>query len=209
VKYPRTYHLPWSNPSKDDKVLPDISVFHNQEVVVTVKMDGENTNMYRDHIHARSLEFITGQDRGMVKALHAAIAADIPEGWRLCGENLYAKHSIHYKNLKSYFMLFSIWDERNRCLSWDETLEYAELLGLEVVPLMYRGVWDEEKIRSLYDGQWAGDECEGYVVRLAGSFEYGEFKKSVAKYVRPGHVTTSNHWRHQLLVPNELISSNG
>ncbi len=43
VKYPRTWHLPWSpGKSKDDRVLTTPEVFAGQEVVVTVKMDGEN-----------------------------------------------------------------------------------------------------------------------------------------------------------------------
>lgn len=117
VRYPRTHHLPWSNPTKDDRTLKNLSGFEGQEVVVTVKMDGENTSLYRDHIHARSLDFLTGAERSIVKSLHAQIAHEIPEGWRLCGENLYAQHSIHYAGLPDYFLLFSIWNERNECLS--------------------------------------------------------------------------------------------
>src|SRR5205823_6345936 len=108
IKYPRTYHLPWSHPTSDDKVLEDVRAFEGQEVVVTVKLDGANTSMYREYIHARSLELLTGETGGHVKAIHAGIAHEIPEGWRLCGENLYARHSIPYKGLKSYFMLFSV-----------------------------------------------------------------------------------------------------
>lgn len=204
VKYPRTFHLPWSNPSKDDKALKNTSYFDGQEVVVTVKMDGENTTMYRDYIHARSLSPLIGQDRGMVKALHASIAADIPEGWRICCENLYAKHSIHYTNLNSYAQVFSIWDERNRCLSWNETLEWTELLGLITVPVIYRGVFDTNIIKNWYSGEYDNNECEGYVVRLASGFDYHDFKKSIAKFVRPNHVTTNQHWRHQKLVANAL-----
>ena len=42
VKYPRSMHLPWSHPSKDDKVIKNLDAFIGQEVVVTLKMDGEN-----------------------------------------------------------------------------------------------------------------------------------------------------------------------
>lgn len=206
VKYPRTFHLPWSNPSKDDKALKDTSYFDGQEVVVSVKLDGENTTMYRDYIHARSLTPLVGQDRGVVKALHASIAADIPEGWRICCENVYAKHSIHYTNLESYVAVFSIWNEKNVCLSWDETLEWTQLLGLFTVPVVYRGIFDENFLHTWYDGTYCGNECEGYVVRLANSFNYQDFRKSVAKFVRQNHVTSSNHWRHQQIVANQLIS---
>ena len=42
VKYPRTWHLPWSEgKTKDDRTLSDCKQFEGREVVVTEKMDGE------------------------------------------------------------------------------------------------------------------------------------------------------------------------
>jgi hypothetical protein len=42
-KYPRTYHLPWSpGVNDDDKVISDINIFRDHEVVITEKLDGEN-----------------------------------------------------------------------------------------------------------------------------------------------------------------------
>ena len=59
---------------------------------------------------------------------------------------MYAVHSIKYTNLSSYFYIFSIWID-NICLSWDETIEYAEILGLEIVQVIYDGIYDENKIK--------------------------------------------------------------
>jgi len=166
VKYPRTFHVPWSpGLTQDDRVLPSTDVFKGREIVMTEKMDGENTTMYHDYIHARSLDSAGHPSRGWVKNLHGQIQGDIPVGWRLCGENLFAEHSIRYDNLPSYFMLFSIWDENNTCLSWDETIEYAAVLGLEMVPTLYRGPWDEEKIRSI-EKDMDFTRQEGYTVRV-------------------------------------------
>lgn len=203
VRYPRTHHLPWSHPTKDDRTLDGLSALEGQEVVVTVKMDGENTSLYRDHIHARSLDFLTGAARSMVKGLHARIAHDIPKGWRVCGENLYARHSIHYANLPDYFLLFSLWNERNECLSWDETLEWAEMLGVKTVPLLFRGLWDEARVRSLYQPEYEGSVMEGYVVRVSRGFSYGEFRRVVGKYVKPDFVA-GRHDYHRRFVANEL-----
>ena len=196
VKYPRTYHLPWSAPSSDDRTLPSVSHFVGQEVVVTEKLDGENTSLYTDYVHARSLERASGADRAEVWKIWTSTAHDIPEGWRICGENLLIKHSIRYSQLASYFALFSVWNEKNVCLSWDDTVEWSQLLGLQTVPVLYRGVWDEELIKQLYVPDRQPDLMEGYVVRLASAFNYGAFKTSVAKFVRTGHVTTDSHWRH-------------
>jgi hypothetical protein len=153
--------------------------------------------MTRDYFRAQVLT------RDQIQSFHAGIAYNIPMGFRICGENLYARHSIAYNNLESYFLVFSIWEE-NRCLSWAETLEYAALLGLHTVPVIYSGVWDEELIKKLYQPVRDGDPCEGYVIRVAGSFRYDEFKRSVAKYVRKGHVTTDDHWMHGTITPNNL-----
>lgn len=201
-KYPRTPHLPWSpGATSDDVYLADTAIFGGREVVVTLKMDGENTTMYRDHIHARSLDSGHHPSRAWVKGLHGAIAHSIPEGWRLCGENLFAEHSIRYEALPSYFMLFSIWDEQNRCLSWAETEEWAALLELVTVPLLYRGLWDEAAIRGIVLDPTIQ---EGYVVRTAAAFPYAEFGRHVAKWVRPAHVQTDQHWMNRPVVPNGL-----
>lgn len=207
VKYPRTYHLPWSEAiTSDDKVMHSAEHFVGKQVVVTEKMDGENTTMYRDHVHARSLDSRGGEDRAWVKQFWAQIRNDIPQGWRICGENLWAKHSVSYTELKSYFYGFSIWDNNNVALSWDDTVEYFGMLGIVPVPVLYSGEWDEKTIRSLTKGLNL-EQTEGYVVRLVDSFHYDNFGKSVAKFVRKGHVQTDKHWRTQKLIPNSISPS--
>jgi hypothetical protein len=207
VKYPRTYHLPWSEgKTKDDKTLKDCSQFEGKRVIVTEKMDGENTSIYKDYIHARSIDGRDHWSRSWVKNLQAKIGYEIPEGWRFCGENLYAKHSIGYKDLSSYFALFSIWNEKNECLSWDETVAYADMLDIKMVPTLYDGVWDEKLIRGLYT-QAKREVQEGYVVRVADSFPYLAFTKSVSKFVRVEHVATSHHWFFTCSEKNELIKT--
>jgi RNA ligase len=205
VKYPRTYHLPWSpGTTDDDRVIDDLKGFEGERVIVTVKMDGENTTMYRDYLHARSLDYDHHPSRSWVRALHGRIAHEIPEGWRLCGENLYAKHSIKYEHLADYFLLFSIWNDKNVCLSWDETCEWAELLGLQMVPMLYMGLWDEESVRISNISHDGADPCEGYVVRVARELHYREFRRAVAKYVRKDHVQTHGHWMRTAFERNGL-----
>jgi hypothetical protein len=205
-KYPRTPHLPWSPGTSDDDILLFNSfMFENMNVIVTEKLDGENTTMYADHIHARSLDSRQHPSRTWVKALHGSIAHHIPTGWRFCGENMYARHSIGYENLKSYFYLFSIWNEQNTCLSWNETTEWASLLGLELPPVLYQGIWDESKIRHI---KLDLDKQEGYVVRTSEGFSYENFQKHVAKWVRKDHIQTDQHWMHTEIIPNQLKYSN-
>jgi len=213
VKYPRTYHLPWSpGMNRDDRMMHDYSIFEGQEVMICEKLDGENTTMYPDYIHARSLDSTTHPSRSWVKNLWGQKGYNIPQGWRVCGENMYAKHAIHYTNaqgnaLKTYFYMFSIWDDRNVCLSWDETEEWAELLGFDLVPVLYRGIWSKDYIDMLnIDMQRNPNTIEGYVVRLAREYHYSEFRSVCGKYVRKNHVDNNHgHWAQQKITKNELI----
>jgi hypothetical protein len=206
-KYPRTYHLPWSpGATKDDRIMAEVPWDGFTPVVITEKMDGENTTMYRDYIHARSLENSYHVSRNWVKNLHGQIAHEIPEGWRFCGENLQAKHSISYCYLPSYFMLFSVWDEHNRCLSWAETCMWAQLLDLSMVPVLWQGRWEDAPLKYLTD--YAVEGSEGYVIRIEDAFDYKDFRTSLGKYVRAGHVDeTRHHWKHTQMIENTL--SNG
>lgn len=205
VKYPRTMHCVWSEKlGKDDRRLKSMSNYEGKEIVVTLKMDGENTTMYNDHIHARSLDSGTHPSRSWVKGLWSRVGYNIPDGWRVCGENMYAVHTIEYHNLESYFFVFSIWNEKNECLSWDDTLEWCELLGLPTVPVLYRGVYDEKLLRELHKPEIDGNKSEGYVIRLTSEYGYGEFKKSVCKFVANDFVIKHGHWTQQKLTVNKL-----
>jgi hypothetical protein len=206
IKYPRSMHLPWSEKlSKDDRKLKNVDHFEGKEVVVTLKMDGENTSMYNDHIHARSLDSGTHPSRKWVKGLWGRIGYEIPDGWRICGENMYAVHTIQYENLSSYFYVFSIWNERNVCLSWDETVEYTTLLGLVTVPVIYRGVYDEKLIKEAFAMSQKSDQRhEGYVIRLTDEYPYGQFRKSLAKFVAGDFIIKHGHWTQQKLEVNQL-----
>lgn len=201
VKYPSTFYLPWS-PSIDDhkNVLRDTSCFHGRRVIVSEKMDGENTSMYSDKIHARSLDSVNHPSRNWVKRFWASINFLIPEDIRICGENCYAKHSIYYTALDSYFYGFSAW-RGDLCLSWDDTVDLFNSLGIITAPVLYDGPYDESVIKDIKINP---EESEGYVVRVADDFRYSEFSTSLAKYVRKGHVQTDEHWMSQEIVPNLL-----
>lgn len=204
IKYPRTMHLPWSEgQTEDDRTLANCDHFVGKEVVVLEKMDGENSNIYRNGYHARSVDGRNHWSRSYIKNMQARIGYEIPEGWRICAENLYAKHSIYYDNLESYVLGFGIWNERNICLGWDETVAYFDILDIKYPSVFYRGVWDEKLIKELYS-KYNRNKVEGYVVRLADSFSYSQFRWSVAKFVRKEHVNTSHHWFFNSVETNKL-----
>jgi len=123
-----------------------------------------------------------------------------------CGEYLYARHSIAYEDLPSYFLGFSAWNERNEALGWDDTLDFFELLGIHPVPEIYRGPFDEALLRRIADSMDT-KRNEGFVVRLAGPIAYSTFGTSVVKWVRAAHVQTQKHWMHSAVVPNRLAAA--
>ena len=194
VKYPRTFHFDWSpNLQNDDRKLQNGTAgWEGVEYVFTEKMDGEGTTFYTDDLHARSLEFEAHPSRTFIKAIHAACGYDIPKGYRVCGENLTAVHSIKYVELPSYFMVFNIWNGLT-CLSWDETVEWTRLLGLEHVPVLYRGPYSDELCQRICASVNLETE-EGIVARPARAFHMREYPLVVGKYVRRGHVQTDQHW---------------
>jgi hypothetical protein len=206
VKYPQTKHLP-SSPGvgKDDDIISDLSDLVGHECVILEKMDGENWTMYRGekNCHARSLDGRDHVSRSWAKQFHSMIQADIPEGWRVVTENMYAQHSIRYDDLPSYLYGLSVWDEKNTSLNYDNTLEWFELLGIVPAPEIWRGVFSmeiAEKIASQLDL----DRQEGFVVRRVDEIPYAKFRKMCGKFVRPNHVQTDDHWMTAAVVSNGL-----
>ncbi|MGW0939199.1 RNA ligase family protein [Streptomyces sp. NPDC002666] len=202
--YPRTPHLPWSpGATSDDVRLADLAGLTGSEVVVTEKLDGENTTLYADGLHARSLDSAHHPSRGWVKALQGRVGPRIPAGWRICGENMFARHSIPYEDLASHFYGFSVWDGEV-CLDWDLSVDFLRDLGIPTPPVLWRGVFDARAEKALRALKPDTLRQEGYVVRPAESFPAVAFKRRVAKWVRPGHVTTDTHWMHAAVVENGL-----
>ncbi|MEU8630154.1 RNA ligase family protein, partial [Streptomyces sp. NPDC048669] len=202
--YPRTPHLPWSpGAASDDVRLADLAGLTGTEVVVTEKLDGENTTLYADGLHARSLDSAHHPSRARVKALQGRVGPRIPAGRRICGENVFARHSIPYEDLAGHFYGFSVWDG-DLCLGWDRTVAFLRDLGIPTPPVLWRGVFDARAQRTLRALRPDTGRQEGYVVRPAEAFPAAAFGRRVAKWVRPGHVRTDTHWMHAAVVENGL-----
>ena len=201
TKYPRTYHLPYSETlSDDDKRLESDERFKlMNEVYCSIKMDGENTTVYPNgYIHARSLNGNKYPWQNWLKQYMQKWYKDIPEGWRICGENLYAEHSIKYTfpNDGYLFQVFGIYNNRNECLSYEDTWMWCDMLGLKMVDVFYIGKYDKDLIMQKFNEykSKSANEVEGFVVRNTASFNYDYFSANVGKYVRANHVTTDAHW---------------
>jgi hypothetical protein len=205
VHYPRTWHLPDSPRRTKDDCAHHIIPFANQKVIASIKRDGENATIYADgYVHARSIDAPSHLSQTWIRNLAARLSYQLDPGFRLCGENLYARHAIQYDDLESYFDLFSVWDNNNISLSWSDVELWAQILDIPTVPILYRGPWNHNAIVSAFKAyQEQHGEQEGWVVRTADAFAYQNFKKNVAKWVRPHHNRTTVHnWREWFNSPD-------
>ena len=204
-KYPRTYHLPYSpGVASDDLKLQNDKRFKDDFIVATVKMDGENATIYSDgYYHARSLDSKHKHYHSWLLNYIPQIVDAIPDGWRICGEYMFAEHSIFYKNLDSYFYVISVWNEHNDCLSWNDTIEFCKKNNLTLVKEVYRGIYDRDIIKNLAEEQISKDQ-EGLVIRSLKGFSYDTFGSNTAKYVRSSHIKTDRHWSFGIIQKNQL-----
>ena len=142
IKYPKSFHLPQSpGLQNDDRRMDHLdSWLPEDEIVVTEKLDGENTSFHSDNFHARSLDSIHHESRNFAKSIWANVKYKIPNNIQLVFENVFAKHSIFYDNLTNFVYLINGFDKiRNIVLSWDEIVLWSEELGLETAPILFKG----------------------------------------------------------------------
>jgi len=212
-KYGRTYHFPFSpGTTSDDRInhtyWEDIQKI--ETLAHTEKLDGENNCLNRFGVFARSHAAPTTSPwTNHLRERWELLKNDLGD-IELFGENLYAIHSIEYKQIESYYYIFAV-----RCLdkwlSWDEVKFYAALFDFPTVPeIQIQKVSDISESgleKQILD--WAQQpsvfgsvdtqilsECsrEGLVTRNIEEYPISEFSRNVFKYVRKGHVKTDEHW---------------
>lgn len=208
MKYPRTYHLPFSpGATSDDKMLHDgwFDFYKGKEVVFTEKLDGENTAMNCVDVYARSHGAPTRSpwSRNLwdpSDGLYWKVKNLIGPNETIYGENLYGEHSIHYQALTEYWHMFAA-NDGNLWYSWDDVKDFAEILKVAHVPELYRCVVrTENEVKEIvgwlmdYSSQYGWCGKEGIVMRTVEGFPIMEFPKHVCKYVRANHVQTDEHW---------------
>jgi hypothetical protein len=206
TKYPRTYHLPYSlGLGNDDKKAVDWQEnIIGKEIVITEKLDGQNSSMTINGVFARSHSTPStfDWDRNLWErgGTYDQIKTWLDEDTIIYGENLYGIHSIEYNRLPAYYFIFALRIEDD-FTSWEIVEGYSELVEIPTVPVLFKGIVNSEKeleelVYSLMkQGSKFGDTIEGVVVRNSLKFKYSDFDKNVVKYVRENHVQTDEHWR--------------
>lgn len=202
-KYGRTFHLPNSpGATSDDKRMSSTRELTQHKLIVTEKMDGENTTLHKEGTHARSPDSRYHPSRDWLKAFAAGITHQLAENERIVGENLFACHSVAYDELPSYFLGFA-WIVEDVVQSWPDTLTRFEQLGITPVPTLYEGPLSKGLFEDLA-AQLDTEKQEGFVVRIENAFPENEMPRFLGKYVRSGHVQSEIHWMNMEVVPNKL-----
>ncbi|PSL48064.1 RNA ligase [Chitinophaga niastensis] len=214
-KYGRTYHYPFSpGNTSDDRIQHEYwqELTKIPLLIHTEKLDGENNCLSKHGVFARSHAApTTSAWTESIRRYWQSIKNDLGN-LEVFLENVYAVHSIEYKNLDHHFYVFGI-REDDRWLSWEETRFYAAILDLPMVPeikcitppatrqefeqdtlalVNARGTFEPHDVHT-----GAPTIIEGIVSRNAAAYAVNDFANNVFKYVRKGHVKTDQHWtRH-------------
>lgn len=201
-KYPRSYHLDFSpGATSDDKIADYIDSLIGIRIIISEKIDGENTGMNNDGVYARShASFTTSTWSREVRQIHnQKVNGNLEEGVYIFGENMEGIHSINYTDMSSYFYIFGVRDN-DTWLSWDKVEEYSYLLDIPIVPVLFDGLVNSKKelteivTRIMSKPSELGGEKEGIVIRKYEEFQNDDFANCLQKWVRKNHVTTTKHW---------------
>lgn len=205
-KYGRTFHLPMSpGATSDDKVMKSVDGLTVADIVVTEKMDGENTTILMTGCHARSPDSRYHPSRDWLKAFAASISPMLSADERMVGENLFARHSVAYDALPSFFLGFA-WIIGDVIQSWDDTTGRFSELGIAAVPTLYRGPYHSNLFQELARNLKI-EKQEGFVARVAGAFPESEMANCMGKFVREGHVSSDTHWMKAKMIPNRMVKN--
>ncbi|MEI6235919.1 MAG: RNA ligase family protein, partial [Planctomycetota bacterium] len=177
-KFPTTPHLLWlgNGALRGDKIFSpnDADLFLRQLVTVEEKVDGANLGISFDLdgnlvAQNRGTRLLRGKKDqfSLIWAWLASIESDLfdvlEDRFILFGEWCYARHSIHYTRLPSYFLAFDIFDKQYlKFLNVCRRNEMFLKLNLTVVPRVTEGLFSLQMVPKLigqsffYDGPMEG-----------------------------------------------------
>lgn len=221
-KYGRTYHFNFSpGTTSDDRISHNYweHISKLDRFILTEKLDGENNCLSEHGVFARS-HAATTESRWTkdIRQRWQSMKYDLKGGVQIFLENLYAIHSIEYKNLEQHYFVFAVRDN-GRCMCWEEVEWWAKQFDFPTVPVLQKiepKKWQEDDLRAtviqlasmpselqshnhVMDNSGNiinGESCtrEGIVGVNMAEYLLRDFDKNCFKYVRAKHVKTDEHW---------------
>ena len=138
IKYPRTPHLFGSKGTDDDKHLNEedsASFIADKSLIVEEKIDGTNVGIHftadgemifqcRGHLITEGMHPQYDLFKQWTVVKRFVLEERLEDRFILFGEWMYARHTIHYRQLPHYFFEFDIYDkEQQKFLSLARRLE--------------------------------------------------------------------------------------
>lgn len=230
IKYPRTPHLFGSEGTDDDKHLDEAEsdqFIADKSLIVEEKIDGTNVGLHftsagamvlqcRGHLITEGMHPQYDLFKQWAAVKRFVLAERLEDRFILFGEWVYARHSVHYRQLPHYFFEFDIYDKDEEAfLSFEQRLGLLDGMGIETVPVLYTGPLNREELRQLIGPSVFDSQFENPVTKRTDNLMEGLYLRTEAddkvsgraKFVRPEFVEKvkqSTHWQHQAMMPNLL-----
>lgn len=230
VKYPRTPHLFGSKGTDDDKHMGEdesLRFIAEKSLIIEEKLDGTNVGIHfqsdgemvlqcRGHLITEGMHPQYDLFKQWAAVKRTALEDRLADQFILSGEWLYARHSVHYRQLSHYFFEFDIYDKQSESfLTLVQRLKLLEGSGIETVPVVRTGKIKRDDLESLIGPSRFDSQFENPVTKRTDNLMEGLYLRTEAdgvvsgraKFVRPEFVEKvkqSTHWQHQSMVPNLL-----
>ena len=230
IKYPRTPHLFGSKGTDDDKHLGESEsnrFIADDSLIVEEKIDGTNVGIHfqnngemilqcRGHLITEGMHPQYDLFKQWVSVKRHELERRLENRFILFGEWVYARHSIHYRQLRHYFFEFDIYDKSLRVfLDLKQRLTLLADSGIETVPIIHKGSLERSELEGLIGPSRFGSRFDNPLTSRVDNLMEGLYLRTEAdgavtgraKFVRPEFVEKikqSTHWQHQMMVPNEL-----
>ncbi|QDU93701.1 RNA ligase family protein [Lignipirellula cremea] len=233
TKYPRTPHLFGSKGTDDDKHLaeaPSMAFIAEESLIVEEKIDGTNVGIHfsdsgelvlqcRGHLITEGMHPQYDLFKQWTAAKRYVLEDQLQNRFLLFGEWVYARHSVHYRQLTHYFFEFDIYDkEQQAFLDLEKRLALLEGTGIPTVPVLHTGAVEREDLADLIGPSQFDSHFENPLTGRPDNFMEGIYLRTEAdgvvtgraKFVRPEFVEKikqSTHWQHQQMTPNLLAEN--
>lgn len=225
-RFPHTPHIVWmgAGSPRDDKILSpaEVDQLLRGHVVVEEKLDGANLGISLsadgeliaqnrgNYLHepysgqfARLPDWLSSHSEDLV----AVFLEHLEDDLILFGEWCAARHTLDYKGLPDWFLLFDVY-ERSTGRFWSSPRrnELAFRAGLATVPLAYAGQCSLSQLKDLLrlnSSRYRNGPMEGLIVRR----ESERLCEERAKIVQADFIQTiGEHWRQRRIEWNRLAS---
>ncbi len=217
-KFPTTPHLTifGTGSVREDKVLTERErdEFLQHELIVEEKIDGANLGISFDgsgevHVQNRGT-YLSKPYQGQWKKLDEWLSLKLDrffdvlhDQYILFGEWCFARHSVIYDSLPSWFVGFDIYDKQNRqFLSCRMRNNLFRQMKICQTPLLGRGRFSLLELKALFKKSlFSKTASEGLYLR----YDKGIWLGARAKLVRPEFVQAIEiHWSRNGIIPNKL-----